>query len=347
MHPAEAPTAGEPRSLLVVTGLYPTPDRPTVGGFVRDRVERLRATGRNVAVVAPRSYRGSVFRRYLRLAARALVAARLAEGVEAHVFVPTGAIGVLAGWVWRKPVVVVAHGSDVLYTAWRHPVLTAVARQVARSASAIVANSNATADAVRRLGGNPVVIAPGVDSLLFSPGPSERTRLGLPSGPVALFVGPDDPHKGLDVFVDAIRRVGWSGVTVGGTGRGPDGSGVHNRPAMDQPTLVRYLRSVDCVVVPSRREGLGLIAIEAASCGTPVVATRVGGLVEIVRDGVNGILVDGADPAQLADALARLPTLGLQPETVRDSVRAFWAPAATRRMDDLWARVARSPGRAQ
>ena len=70
--------------------------------------------------------------------------------------------------------------------------------------------------------------------------------------------------------------------------------------------LSSYYRAADVVIVPSRSESFGLVALEAAACGVPVVASAVGGLLNIVHDGVTGVLVDGRDPARFARAITQL-----------------------------------------
>jgi D-inositol-3-phosphate glycosyltransferase len=70
--------------------------------------------------------------------------------------------------------------------------------------------------------------------------------------------------------------------------------------------LSSYYRAADVVIVPSRSESFGLVALEAAACGTPVVASAVGGLLNIVHDGVTGVLVEGRDPARFARAVCGL-----------------------------------------
>ena len=70
--------------------------------------------------------------------------------------------------------------------------------------------------------------------------------------------------------------------------------------------LSSWYRAADVVVVPSRSESFGLVALEAAACGIPVVASAVGGLLNIVHDGVTGLLVEGRDPVRYARAMAQL-----------------------------------------
>ena len=73
--------------------------------------------------------------------------------------------------------------------------------------------------------------------------------------------------------------------------------------------LSSYYRAADVVIVPSRSESFGLVALEAAACGIPVVASAVGGLLNIVHDGVTGLLVEGRDPARFARASPRCSTI--------------------------------------
>ena len=81
---------------------------------------------------------------------------------------------------------------------------------------------------------------------------------------------------------------------------------VRFQPPVARERLADWYRAADVVVVPSHSESFGLVAIEAQACGTPVVATRVGGLPTAVSDGRSGLLVAGHDPGRWADVLARL-----------------------------------------
>ena len=91
--------------------------------------------------------------------------------------------------------------------------------------------------------------------------------------------------------------------------RQPDLAGVVDfHAAVPHVELAEYYRAADVAMVPSRSESFGLVAAEAQSCGVPVVAARVGGLEHVVADGRSGILVDGWDPEDHADALGRVLT---------------------------------------
>jgi len=213
------------------------------------------------------------------------------------------------------------------------------------------------------------VVPPGVDHAFFSPGyrPQARRALGLPDQPerepMLLFVGRIQPLKGVDVAVRALADLtdfpGAFLVVVGG----PSGSegdaeltrvrqlvaelGLVGRVRFVTPQphelLSTYYRAADVCLVPSRSESFGLVALEAAACGTPVVAASVGGLRTLVDHGRTGFLVEDRDPAAFAgfvrDVLAD-PVLAAQMAraAAARSRRYTWSRAAGQ-MHDLCARL--------
>ena len=200
------------------------------------------------------------------------------------------------------------------------------------------------------------VVPPGVDHAFFSPGDRSGARAALAVGdhPVLLFVGRIQPLKGLDVAVQALASMENRDavlVAVGGTS-GPAGDahlaevtemarelGVADRirfvPAQPHHLLSTFYRAADVVLVPSRSESFGLVALEAAACGTPVVATSVGGLQTLVHHGESGFLVAGRDPGGFArhiDAVLADPSLGahLGAGGVRIARDFTWSTTAAR-----------------
>lgn len=195
---------------------------------------------------------------------------------------------------------------------------------------AILASSADEAAQLERLyGADPSrveIVPPGVDHDVFCPGDKAlaRAHLGLGAGPVLLFAGRIQPLKGVDVAVQtlaALRRPATLVVVGGPSGRDGQRESRHVRALVGdlglddrvrfvapQPhrDLADYYRAADVCLVPSRSESFGLVAIEAAACGTPVVAASVGGLRTLVAHDRTGYLIEGRDPTEYADHVRRL-----------------------------------------
>ncbi len=200
--------------------------------------------------------------------------------------------------------------------------------------------------------------APGVEHALFSPGDREGARraLGLGTGPVLLFVGRIQPLKRPLVAVETMARLAREDarlLIVGGPS-GPEGEAEYRRlrarihalgledrvtlvPPCPHHSLSTYYRAADVVLVPSRSESFGLVALEAAACGTPVVAASVGGLGSVVDDGRTGFLVETATPDHFATRVAALVDAPLLAAEMAMN-------AAERARSFSWAAMARSLG---
>ena len=209
--------------------------------------------------------------------------------------------------------------------------------QVVAAADRLVANTDDEAKSLVELyDADParvVTVPPGVDLDLFRPGsaPAARQRLGLPTdAAVLLFVGRIQPLKAPDVLLRAVARLLETKpelahrlvvVVVGGlSGSGlthPDSlTGLTSQLGLSdlvrftdpvpQPSLADWYRAADLTVVPSYSESFGLVAIESQACGTPVVATAIGGLRTAVRDGVSGVLVESHAPDDYARVIGDL-----------------------------------------
>jgi D-inositol-3-phosphate glycosyltransferase len=202
---------------------------------------------------------------------------------------------------------------------------------------AVLASSRTEADQLVRLyGADPArieIIPPGIDRAIFGPGNQAQARraVGLPSdAPLVLFVGRVQPLKGLTVAVSALAKLargagrasGAHLVVIGGPS-GPRGElelatalelceryGLGDRltllPPQPHELLSTYYRAADACLVPSRSESFGLVALEAAACGLPVVASAVGGLTQLVDHGRTGYLVEADDIDGFAHYLGEL-----------------------------------------
>ncbi|MEZ5203336.1 MAG: glycosyltransferase [Acidimicrobiales bacterium] len=232
--------------------------------------------------------------------------------------------------------------------------------QVIGCSDVILANSvEEVAQLEAHYGADPArieIVAPGVEHAFFSPGDQRGARraLGFGNHPILLFVGRIQPLKGLQVAAGALaalHRPDAELVVVGGPS-GADGHaelaavldlaerlGVRQQvrfvPPQPHHLLSTYYRAADVVLVPSRSESFGLVALEAAACGVPVVAAAVGGLRTLVDDGRTGFLVDDRSPeafADLARALIEGPALALRIGTAAvERARTYtWRAAAAK-----------------
>jgi D-inositol-3-phosphate glycosyltransferase len=210
--------------------------------------------------------------------------------------------------------------------------------QIVQNAKALIANTDAEAASLVSLYGADSdlvkVVTPGVDLQRFTPGhgkSSARNILDIASDAIMLlFVGRIQPHKGPEVLVRAVAelvahaphlRSKLALVIMGGaSGTGinePDRLAklatflgvadlIHFKEPVSRTELVDWYRASDLVCVPSYSESFGLVALEAQACGTPVVASAVGGLRTAVSDGISGTLVDGHDSKAWASVISRL-----------------------------------------
>jgi D-inositol-3-phosphate glycosyltransferase len=262
--------------------------------------------------------------------------------VHSHYWL-SGWIGRLARERWRAPLVHSFHTLGRVKNRTLAPGETpeppariSGEQRVVQAADCILSPTiGEAADLVGLYGADPRrvrVVTPGVDTDVFTPGDRDAAKaaLGLTGRNVILFVGRLQPLKQPEVAVRTLAELAARDpemgrratlVVLGGpSGRGgvqpafletlAEDVGVADRVRLDgaipHDDLPTYYRAADAVLIPSRSESFGLVAIEASACGAPVVASHVGGLSVTVRDGVTGLLVPSFDPSAYADALWRV-----------------------------------------
>jgi len=282
-------------------------------------------------------------------------------GYWAH---PDGAVASRLARSLGVPSITMCGGSDVLVLANQPSRRSSITRAL-RSADAVVTVSEHLRRAVADLGvaaGKVHVIRRGVDLERFTPGNRDDARrtLGLPSNlAVGLYVGRLARVKGVDVLLQAchlLRRrcPGFRMYIIGG---GPEARQLQQicarlelndcvrfLGAVDHAQLSSWYRAADCMVLPSRSEGIPNVLLESISCGTPVVASDVGGISEVTDERLD-FLVRPGDPEALAAAMLQAFTAKrshaprrFQPSSLRDTAARLSALVA-----DLTASTNRSP----
>jgi glycosyltransferase involved in cell wall biosynthesis len=253
---------------------------------------------------------------------------RRATVLHGHWVVPGGVIADAARG--GRPLVVSLHGSDV-FVAERSPIARRLARRVFDHAGWITACSVDLADRAVAIGadrGRTEVVPYGVDTARFAPRPEGRSATretyGLGRGPLVFAAGRLVSKKGFEYLIDAMvplaARVPDVRLVIAGDGdlaadlaarAARAGAGrVHLLGNQPQDAIARLSAAADAIAVPSivdtagNVDGLPNFALEALASGTPVVATDVGGLPQVVTDGVTGRLVRSRDAPALATALA-------------------------------------------
>jgi glycosyltransferase involved in cell wall biosynthesis len=337
--------------IVVLTTSYPRHADDTAGRFVADAVERVRAAGVDVDVVSPADFRhfgiaygagvmGNLRRQPWRsalvpaflvnFARAARRAAREADLVHAH-WLPSGAVAITT----RKPFVVQLWGSDVELA--RHA--PRLARRVLRRARVVVCPSHALADEARTLGAREITVIPSGVDLAADVGEEADP-------PEVLYAGRLSPEKGVLELVEAAR-----GMNLVVAGDGPLRDRVPQALGFVPPEELAGLYARAAVVVcPSHREGFGVACLEAMAHGRPVVASAVGGLLDLVVDGETGIHVPPGDVPALRSAIERLLAdrelrRWMGEAGRRRAAEHFSWDAVTRRTVELYARYAgKKPG---
>ncbi|MEE1941224.1 glycosyltransferase family 4 protein [Streptomyces sp. TRM 70361] len=282
--------------------------------------------------------------------------------VHAQYGYPPGLAALEASYLLGVPAVVSVQGGDGHWVGTCCGTHREAIRRVLREVPALLIGSRSFAAEVaerHRIPAGRFTVVPGAtDTDLFRPRPGrEPGAAGDP--PVLLYHGRIDARKGVFELLEAVRLLLARGrrlrLLVSGTG--PDADAVARRarepelaaavevlgPAGYHEAPAVYHRG-DVFVSPTWAEGFSNTILEAMATGLPVVSTRAVGVVDCVRDGVNGLLVPPRDPAALADAVGRLlddPRLrGALARTALDQVRRHWSwPVAAARIGAVYERV--------
>jgi glycosyltransferase involved in cell wall biosynthesis len=327
--------------VLLVSQMYPGPDDPDLGAFVRQVEERLLAAGNDVERAVLDSRAGGK-RRYLRLGRDAFAAARRfrPDVVYAHFLVPTGLLAALAAG--RAPLVVTAHGRDVRNVG-AIPGVAAATRLVVRRAATVIAVS----DYLRReleakvpeARAKTEVVSSGVDLERFAPTPP-------PEGPTRfLCVGALSERKNVLRLAAAFERLDDHGATLTFVGDGPLRRRLEGRPGIELAGRVPHqdvaarIAAAHVLCQPSLVEPLGQALLEAMASGRSVVATRIGGPPEFVRPEA-GVLVDPADEEELTAALRAAAALPRPNPAAREAASAHDVRTQAARIDAILARAA-------
>lgn len=262
----------------------------------------------------------SLARAGLKAARKLITAGYDFDLIDAHYFYPDGVAATIIGKALNKPVVITARGTDInlipQYSKPRQMIL-----QAADDCAAMITVCAALKDAIVGLGGTAEKITAlrnGVDLQLFQPAnrPQVRHKYGITRFALAS-VGNLIPTKGHHMVIEALPELPDVELLIAGGGADAarlkalaTSLGVADRVKflgiLQQGDLRTLYSAADCLVLASVREGWPNVLLEAMACGTPVVATNVGGIGEIVAAPAAGVLMDERSTGGIVRAIARL-----------------------------------------
>ena len=261
--------------------------------------------------------------------------------IDAHYLYPDGVAAVRLGQKLGKPVVLTARGTDVNlipdYPGPRRQIINAC-----RQAQSVITVSEALREALIKLGVSKdkvVTLRNGVDLEAFKPQDKSAAKRALEvEGPVWLSVGHLIESKGHHLAIEAAAKV--PEVTLVIVGDGPEQTALHalvrrlgvsDRVRFagheDHGSLPRYYSAADTLILASSREGMPNVALESMACGTPVIATAIGGTPEIVTVPEAGELMESRSADSIVHAWARLRSRpGSVEATRRHALEFGWEP---------------------
>ena len=304
--------------VVVLTGRFKgLPPRYEDHGIIIHRVPSLRRRTDRSNVVEMASFLAAGL-----MSVPTIVRTHRVEGAIVFFSMPCGPIGLLGRWICGVPFITSLRGGDVPGTEpslkFLHRVLSPIRRTVLKNSIAIVANS----DGLRKLAESadpfPVQVIPnGVDTEFFCPAHSKPARNETVLR--ILFVGRFQQQKNLPVVFRQVAQLPTATFELHLVGDGPEkqrleglarklgiSSAITWHGWLPPAALPHVYQSADCLVNPSLYEGMSNVVLEAMACGLPVIASRVPGNDEIVREGESGFLFDLQEPDSLMNAFEQL-----------------------------------------
>jgi glycosyltransferase involved in cell wall biosynthesis len=322
--------------VLIISNMYPSENSPTFGIFVKNQEVALVKEGVQADVLAitnASTKKQDVIRKYLSWIIRGIFL--LFKGyryhtVHAHYVFPSGLIGLFFKLLWRSKLVVTAHGGDIDKMAKKSPLIQKVTRLILQRADFVIAVGQRLyqeiQDHYRVEPKKLLLLSMGVNRTIFrkiAENETMKSKINTNS-PVILFVGNITRDKGLIHLIKAFSLVKKQLAhaelhIIGSTKNKPfveeltsfikkdSIEGITFHEPKPQHEIAEWMNAADVFVLPSFIEGFGLVALEAMACGTPVVASNVGGLAYLLNNG-SGILVPPSDSKALSEGISQVLT---------------------------------------
>ncbi|VVB89281.1 Trehalose synthase [uncultured archaeon] len=240
--------------------------------------------------------------------------------VHSH-WIPNGLVGAFCKKILNKPLIVSVHGSDLIFL--NNGFLKYLGLFILKNCDLCSVNSTATRDSVisKKIVKKLKIIPMGVDLNLFNPDTvSKINKTPITDDLVILTVGRLSEEKGIKFLIEAMPAIlkDIPAVKLMIVGDGPERKNLEQIVKRYDLTNVifvgtvlnedmnKFYKKADVFVLPSLREGLGVVLLEAMACGIPVIGSNIGGITDIIRNKENGLLVEPENPKDIADKIIML-----------------------------------------
>ncbi|MBB6450390.1 glycosyltransferase involved in cell wall biosynthesis [Geomicrobium halophilum] len=315
--------------ILVISNMYPSPSSPAFGIFVKNQVEGLQAEGMDLTVAAirdPRTEKWNVLKKYLRWVTHSLLRfTRNYDLVHAHYAFPSGWLARLHYRIRKVPYIVTVHGGDLNKMAQKGSFFKKQTKRILEDAAHVITVGPDLYKEVTSKYNIPEervsLLNMGVDRSIFYPRINERNPFQTNRQQKhLLFVGNLIKEKGIEELLSAVARMYYDGQNVRLHLVGAPKSNDYEQKLHEfvqtlgleecvqfhgpksQDDVARYMTYADLFILPSHIEGFGLVALESMACGTPVVASRTGGLPFLLSGGA-GTLAEPQNIDSLTSAI--------------------------------------------
>lgn len=316
--------------VFVISNMYPSKEHLSFGIFVKNQVDALQNENIDVIVAAntnPATGKKNTILKYskwaLNVISKAIKYRKQISVTHAHYVFPSGMFSLLLKKMFKVPYVVTAHGGDIERMAKKSPKIRKWTEKILKESSYVIAVGPVLAEQIEHDYHIPkekiLICSMGVNRDVFKPGDQStiRKELGLEQDVfIYLFVGNVIKQKGIEELLHAYKQVKQQSkeptkLVIIGSRRDQNfltsikpivEDSVQFIDPLEQSELAKYFQASDNFVLPSHIEGFGLVALEAIASGTPVIASRVGGLISLLGDGA-GHLVEVQNVDELASEM--------------------------------------------
>lgn len=319
------------KKALIISNMYPSETHLSYGIFVKNQVQQLNEAGIETVIAVnnnPATGKKNVLKKYAKWALNVWATFRQNKRdisiTHAHYVFPSGLFSYYLKKRYNVPYVVTAHGGDINKMAKKNARIRNFTANILQQADHVIAVGEELAQTIQTEYNIPenrmTVMSMGIDRTVFKVTDQQEAQRALGMDPARtnfLFVGNIIQEKGVEELILAFNELDaqhpnkaalyciGSTKDINFTTKVKQlvmSENIHFIEPMPQTELARYFQAANVFVLPSYIEGLGLVALEAMSCGTPVIASEVGGLKYMLADNA-GVLVPPKDAKSLEQAM--------------------------------------------